>query len=69
MMSTIKTETGEEKRIVDLNLISFEKIAAPNNAGKTNTVAVTSDKDQDDDIVKFASNTPDDLIGEDEIPF
>ena len=68
-MQTIKTETGEERRIVELNLLSFEKIANPDSAGKTSIAEDSSLQEKDDDIVKFASNAPDDLIGEDEIPF
>ena len=69
MMSTIKTETGEEKRIVELNLLSFEKIAVSNAGTQENNVSAQSIQSQNEDIVKFTSNAPDDLIGEDEIPF
>ena len=62
MMSTIKTETGEEKRIVDLGLLSFEKIA-----GSSGLSAAA--KSESEDIVKFDAVNADDLIGEDEIPF
>ena len=63
-ISTIKTETGAEKRIVDLTLSSYEKIIdSSNNSNLLNNNA------QNEDIIKFSADTPDELIGEDEIPF
>ena len=63
-MSTIKTETGAEKRIVDLLLSSYEKIA-----GSSDSANSFNQTPQSEDIVKFTSDAPDELIGEDEIPF
>ena len=65
MLSTIKTETGAEKRIVDLGLISFEKIVN----SQDNSLKVSSADSGTEDIVKFTPNETEDLIGEDEIPF
>ena len=69
MISIIKTETGEEKRIVDLSLSSFEKISKASSGGQIKASAPSSAPAQDEDIVKFSANPPEDLIGEDEIPF
>ena len=63
-MATIKTETGAEKRIVDLMLSSYEKIAGSSVGSGSNNKS-----SQSDDIVKFTAEAPDELIGEDEIPF
>ena len=63
-MSTIKTETGAEKRIVDLMLSSYEKIA-----GSSVSLGSNNKASQSEDIVKFTAEAPDELIGEDEIPF
>ena len=60
MMTTIKDETGAEKRIVELSLLSFEKIIGSSS---------TSGTAANDNIVKFTNDSPDELIGEDEIPF
>ena len=69
-LPTIKTETGADKKIVELGLSSFEKIAGSstpvNNVSSAQTV--TANEPQAENIVTF--NEPvDDLIGEDEIPF
>ena len=65
-MPTIKDETGAEKRIVELGMISYEKIA-----GSSQTVENprTSSTNSPENLVKFSNDEPDDLIGEDEIPF
>lgn len=58
--STIKAEDGTERKIVEVELSSFEKIS-----GSASKPAAASDK-----IVKFAEEDfSDDLIGEEEIPF
>ena len=65
-LQTIKTDTGAEKRIVELLLLSYEKIAG---SGSGAAAAVSSVSDSgNDDIVKF-KEAPEDLIGEDEVPF
>lgn len=61
-LATIKDETGLEKKIVDLNLVSFEKITAQ-------TISNAVKKNQDEDIVKFATSVSEDLIPDSEIPF
>ena len=64
-LQTIKTDTGAEKRIVELSLLSYEKISGSGSSA----VAVSSVSDSgNDDIVKF-KDAPEDLIGEDEVPF
>ena len=68
-MQTIKTETGAERKIVELGLSSFEKIAG---LGSTSDFPQEQTSPADDmptgDIVTF-NEAPDDLIGEEEIPF
>jgi len=64
MMSTIKTETGAEKRIVDLALASYEKISE-----SSGSQASYSKPAQSENIVSFTSDAPEDLIGDEEIPF
>lgn len=66
-LPTIKTETGAEKKIVELGLSAFEKIAGSSSGSITQTSQVSAEETAQD-IVKF-NETPDDLIGEDEIPF
>lgn len=62
-LSTVKTETGAEKRVVDLNLSSFEKISG------AVSVPTQSSSSGSENLVKFTNEAPDELIGEDEIPF
>ncbi len=58
--STIQAEDGTEKRIVEIDLSSFEKLSG----------SVSSASSKDEQIVKFAEEDfSDDLIGEEEIPF
>ena len=68
---TIKTETGADKRIVELGLSSFEKITGTGTAAN-NTVpaqaAPVNEQQPDESIVTF-SEPDNDLIGETEIPF
>lgn len=61
-LPSIKTETGAEKKIVELTLVSYEKIS------NSSSPAVAAQVDTNEDIVKF-NDAPDDLIGEEEIPF
>ena len=57
--STIQAEDGTEKKIVEVDLSSFEKLSGSANK--------SSNEEQ---IVKFAEEDfSDDLIGEEEIPF
>ena len=65
-LPTIKTETGADKKIVELGLSAFEKIAGKSANSDSRTQVSYEETTQD--IVKF-NETPDDLIGEDEIPF
>jgi len=59
--NTVQGEDGTEKRIVEIELASFEKIS-----GSVSTSAPKSS----DEIVKFAEEEfSDELIGEEEIPF
>ena len=58
--STIQSEDGTEKRIVEVDLSSFEKLAG----------SVSKSSPKEGQIVKFAEEDfSDDLIGEEEIPF
>lgn len=69
-MQTIKTETGAEKKIVELGLSAFEKISDSSNTGNSSSSEQkTSVNEQStEDIVTFTEPV-DDLINEDEIPF
>lgn len=59
--NTIQAEDGTEKRIVEIELASFEKISSSTVSAKEN---------KSDEIVKFAEEDfSDELIGEEEIPF
>ena len=61
--NTVKAEDGSEKRIVEIDAFSLEKLAGGS------TFAPTS-KASPDSIVQFGqTDFSDDLIGEDEIPF
>ena len=67
---TIKTETGAEKKIVELALSSFEKIAGTSTVTNGTVQSVPKSEQSVENIVTFNDNEPvDDLIGEDEIPF
>lgn len=58
--STIKAEDGTERKIVEVDLSSFEKISG----------SASKSPSSNDQIVKFAEEDfSDDLIGEEEIPF
>lgn len=59
--SVIQADDGTERKIVEVDLSSFEKLSG--SVGKGNS-------SQDEQIVKFAEEDfSDDLIGEEEIPF
>ncbi len=62
--NTVKNEDGSEKKIVELDAYSMEKISGGS------TVSASSSKASPDSIVQFGqTDFSDDLIGEDEIPF
>ena len=69
-MQTIKTETGAEKKIVELGLSAFEKISDSSNTGNSSVSEqkTTVNEQSTEDIVTFTEPV-DDLINEDEIPF
>ena len=67
MLTPIKDETGNERRIIELAMISYEKIGGGSVSASNEFTALASNKS--DEIVKFSDNEPDDLIGEEEIPF
>ncbi|MDD3237564.1 MAG: single-stranded DNA-binding protein [Candidatus Gastranaerophilales bacterium] len=59
--STIQQDDGSERKIVEIDLSSFEKVGGG---------SATKAKPAKDEIVKFADEEfSDDLIGEEEIPF
>ena len=61
-VSSFQAEDGNEKKVMEIDLSSFEVI----NSTKTNSTASKST----DDVVKFSEVEMDDvLIGEEEIPF
>ena len=69
--NTVKAEDGSDKKVVELQASSFEKLA-----GSTASSAISSESNSssettgDEQIVKFgADEFSESLIGEDEIPF
>jgi len=61
--NTVKAEDGSEKKIVELNLSSFEKLNG-------SIVSVPAASDEGEQIVKFgADEFSESLIGDEEIPF
>lgn len=66
--NTVKAEDGSEKRIVEIDASSFEKISgSTTSAPKTSASSGFGESEQ---IVKFgADEFSDSLIGDDEIPF
>ncbi len=59
--ATVQADDGTEKKVVEVELSSFEKISGSNSSPS---------KDSSDELVKFSENDfSDDLIGEEEIPF
>ena len=64
--STVKAEDGSEKKIVEIDASSFEKLMGSSSSSS----APSSDFGESEQIVKFgADEFSDSLIGEDEIPF
>ncbi len=62
-ISTLQGEDGGEKKVMELDLSSFEVISSSNAPSSTQ-------KKQSDEVVKFSEVEMDDvLIGEEEIPF
>lgn len=63
-MSSFQSEDGTEKKVMEIDLSSFEVISTSSSApAKANTVKA-------EEVVKFAEvETEDILIGEEEIPF
>ncbi|MBQ2870157.1 single-stranded DNA-binding protein [bacterium] len=65
--NTVKAEDGSEKRIVEIDASSFEKIGG---SSSSTTKSVSSSMNESEQIVKFgADEFSESLIGEDEIPF
>ena len=62
-VSNIQAEDGTEKKVMEIDMSSFEVITSQNTS-------YVSDSKKSDEVVKFAEVEPDDvLIGEEEIPF
>ena len=67
--NTFKAEDGSDRRVVELDLSSFEKLrnSSSSDESANSSTTVNSDGEQ---IVKFgADEFSESLIGEDEIPF
>ena len=67
-MPTIKDETGAEKKNVELVMISYEKIVGSQQNSEVSK-SPSQSMPESENLVKFSNDVPDDLIGEDEIPF
>ncbi len=66
--NTVKTEDGSEKRIVEIDASSFEKLSGSSTS--TTKSSTSADFGETEQIVKFgADEFTESLIGEDEIPF
>ena len=64
--NTVKDEAGNEKRIVEIDASSFEKISS----GSSSTSSGSSNFGESEQIVKFgADEFSESLIGDEEIPF
>ena len=64
-VSSIQSEDGTEKKVMELDLSSFEVMS-----GSQSVSSSSSSKKSSDEVVKFAEVEMDDvLIGEEEIPF
>ncbi len=60
-ISTFQTETGAEKKVMEIDLSAFEKISGSQVSASSNS---------SEDVVKFSEVEMNDvLIGEEEIPF
>ncbi len=66
-IETVKTTSGKEKRIIEINATSVEKISGVQSSSQA---AVASKPSKNEEIVQFATEEiAQDLIDEDEIPF
>lgn len=62
-ISTVQSDEGTDKKIMEIDLSSFEVVSSSNSSVQTK-------KNQSDEVVKFSEVEMDDiLIGEEEIPF
>ena len=68
MMTSIKDESGNEKRIVELSMNSYEKLSGSSNETSVSNSSTQKPVEQES-LVKFTNDTPDDLIDDCEIPF
>ena len=67
-VETYKTQDGKDKRVIQINASTVEKIGATTTVGTS--APVQSAKSESDTIVQFADKEiVEDLIDEDEIPF
>lgn len=58
-LNTVKTETGAERKVMEIDLSSFEKLSGSSSTSQEN-----------ESIVDFAADDfNDELLGEEEIPF
>ena len=65
--NTVKAEDGSEKRIVEIDASSFEKLQGSSSTVNSSSSSTFGESEQ---IVKFgADEFTESLIGEDEIPF
>ena len=66
-ITTVKNESGNERRIYEIDANSVEPISGTTGSGAT----VVSSSSNEEEIVKFPKEEElaDELIGEDEIPF
>ena len=63
-VATVQAEDGTEKKVMEIDLSSFEVISSSSSAPQKTAETQTSE------VVKFAEVEPEDiLIGEEEIPF
>ncbi len=68
--AVVKAEDGSEKRIVEIDASSFEKIGGSTSTSASKSASASSDFGESEQIVKFgADEFSESLIGEDEIPF
>jgi single-stranded DNA-binding protein len=66
--ATVKTDTGAERRIVEIDANSIERLGVDSNSASS---SLNSNYGTQEDIVKFESDdiSANELIGDDEIPF
>lgn len=68
--ATVKTDDGAERKIVEIDASSLEKIVAGNAFSSDKPVNSKAKFAEKENIVEFQDDKPDEnLIGEDEIPF